>query len=65
MRYINFIIVLLFTITFLNRSASANIVFNGGFETGDHSQWSELSWNLDRAENEQFEIVTDIVRDGT
>jgi len=65
MKYTHFIIVLLFTIIFLNRSVSANVMFNGGFETGDHSQWSDLSWNLDRAENEQFEIVTDIVRDGT
>jgi len=42
----------------------AEVVFDGGFETGDHSQWAELNWNLDRPESEQFEIVTDIVRRG-
>ena len=44
--------------------SSANVIFDGGFETNDHSQWSDLSWNLDRPESEQFEIVTDIVRNG-
>ena len=48
----------------LAHAAYANVVFDGGFETGNHSQWSDLGWNLDRPESEQFEIVTDIVRRG-
>jgi hypothetical protein len=55
----------IFILVILYNTASANVVFDGGFETGNHSQWSDLSWNLDRPEAEQFEIVTDIVREGT
>jgi len=45
-------------------NAMANVVFNGDFETGDHSQWDELEWNTSRPEAEQFEIVTSPKREG-
>lgn len=48
----------------ISATAQANVVFDGGFETGNYSQWSEVEWNMARPLNEQFEIVTDIVRDG-
>ncbi len=41
-----------------------DVLFDGGFETGDHAQWHELNWNLDRPESEQFQIVTSPVREG-
>jgi len=38
--------------------------FKGDFETGDTSQWGDVNRNLDRPDNEQFEIVTSPVREG-
>ncbi len=40
------------------------LLFDGGFETGDTSQWADVSWNLDRPLDEQLQIVTDTVRQG-
>ena len=40
------------------------LLFDGGFETGDALQWAEVSWNLDRPQEEQMQIVTDTVRQG-
>ncbi len=45
-------------------SCFAQLRFDGGFETGDHSQWYDLNWNLNRPESEQFQIVTSPVRQG-
>ncbi|HHL32187.1 MAG TPA: hypothetical protein ENJ41_06335 [Oceanospirillales bacterium] len=42
----------------------AQLAFDGGFETGNHQQWSDLNWNLNRPESEQFQIVTTPVRQG-
>ncbi len=62
-KFINVVILGIVLITAM--PTFATVLFNGNFETADHSQWSDLSWNLDRPEAEQFEIVTDIVREGT
>ena len=40
------------------------LLFDGGFETGDTTQWADVSWNLDRPLDEQLQIVTDPVRQG-
>jgi TolB protein len=40
------------------------LLFDGGFESGDALQWSEVSWNLDRPQEEQMQIITDTVRQG-
>ncbi len=62
---IKILISTIFTLGILYSNTSADVVFDGGFETGDHSQWADIGWNQDRPESEQFEIVTDIVRRGT
>ncbi len=41
------------------------LLFDGGFETGDTTQWAGIDWNLERPLNEQLQIVTDTVRQGT
>lgn len=38
--------------------------FDGGFETGDHTQWDEVNWNHNRPLTEQLQIVTSPVRQG-
>ncbi len=40
------------------------LLFDGGFESGDALQWASVSWNLDRPQEEQMQIVTDRVRQG-
>ncbi len=40
------------------------LLFDGGFETGDSSQWADVNWNLDRPLSEQLQLVTDTVRQG-
>ncbi len=40
------------------------LLFDGGFETGDASEWYAVSWNQDRPLDEQMQIVTDPVRQG-
>ena len=44
--------------------APTTLLFDGGFETGDYSQWDEVNWNHDRPLGEQLQIVTDPVRQG-
>ncbi|HFC29681.1 MAG TPA: hypothetical protein ENJ44_01425 [Oceanospirillales bacterium] len=48
----------------LSQISIAQLRYDGGFETGDHSQWADLNWNLNRPESEQFQIVTSPVRQG-
>ncbi len=40
------------------------LLFDGGFETGDTTQWAGIDWNLERPLDEQLQIVTDTVRQG-
>ncbi len=40
------------------------LLFDGGFETGDASQWADVNWNLDRPLGEQLQIVTIPARQG-
>lgn len=41
---------------------TGNIIFDGGFETGDTSQWDAIHWNQNRPLSEQLEIVTNPVK---
>jgi hypothetical protein len=57
-------IIISFLLLILTQNSIAQLSFDGGFETADHSQWAELNWNLNRPESEQFQIVTSPVRQG-
>jgi len=42
----------------------SKIVFTGGFETNDFSEWNDVNKNVDKPESYQIEIVTSPVREG-
>lgn len=70
MKVLNLFLVSYFTLLLLSCEkdyvppTGSKIVFDGGFETNDVSQWDDVNRNLSYDENYQIEIVTNPVREG-
>ena len=47
-----------------SNSASAEILFKAGFETGDLSEWSQTGTRGQNATPRNVQVVTDVVQDG-
>jgi len=64
------VIISVFSVVFTNCKkkytppTGSKIVFNGGFETKDFSQWNDVNKKLNEPDNYQIEIVTSPVREG-